>query len=510
MSKVQRPNHSSVSGVAGKAVAGILSAVMLVGVAAVGCVIVPLPGVVDDAATSGTVSSHEVSTEQLELYCPNQMTLADTEAYGDAAYQATSGNLSSAARYAAFGAVYLATVSPLSIDTDEETTTLPDSDGGVAVASNDGVGSHVFNAGLSESANGTGAAGATASWATEGDLEGLSAASCVTPELSGAFVLPDTETGVTQQLVFANSSDRATAVTLRVWGSADGNPISLTTGNVVTVGAHTETVVDLAAGAPGQQGLYVTFESAETPVAAVARMIRMDGLTPKGSDYIMPAGDSAEVLTLPSLESGDEARIIVRSDTDADVTLSWLTDQGIESADAGTLDAGRVSVFSLGQVPDHAIGVRVEADVPVNAAAYVQRDGDDDQADFTVIGATSPVASSAMVLPADVQGELTLSNISGQQTEIMLQAYTSDGQRVAERDITLDVDATERVAVTDMDSDASIIVLDDADQTVAWGMRLSQQLVDNAGLAGLANLSSTALTPMQRTVIAESRRDVVR
>lgn len=510
MSKLQRPNHSSASGVAGKAVAAILSAVMLVGVAVAGCVVVPLPGAVDDTGASGTMSSHEVSTEQLELYCPNQMTLADTEAYGDAEYQATSGNLSSAARYAAFGAVYLATVSPLSVDTDEETVTLPDSDGGVAVTSNDGVGSHVFDAGLSESANGTGAAGATASWATKGDLRGLSAASCVVPELSGAFLLPDTETGVTQQLVLANSSDRATAVTLRVWGSTDGNPISLTTGNVVTVDAHAEATVDLATGASGQQGLYVAFESAETPVAAVARMVRMDGLTPKGSDYIMPTVDSSEILTLPSLKSGDEASIIVRSETTADVTLSWLTDQGIESADTGVLNADQVSVFQLGQVPEHVVGVRVEADAPVNAAAYVQRDGDDDQADFTVIGAASPAATSAIVLPADVQGELTLSNISGQQTEITLHAYTSDGHRVAERDITLDADTTDCVAVMDVDTDAAIIVLDDADQTVAWGMRLSQQLVDNAGLAGLANLSSMALTPMQQTVIAESRRDVVR
>ena len=47
-------------------------------------------------------------------------------------------------------------------------------------------------------------------------------------------------------------------------------------------------VLNLAAAASGQDALYVTVSSVDTPVAAVVRTIAMDGLVAKGSDYAVP------------------------------------------------------------------------------------------------------------------------------------------------------------------------------------------------------------------------------
>ena len=57
------------------------------------------------------------------------------------------------------------------------------------------------------------------SWATDGDLKGVSAASCVTPALNQSLMVPGTKTGMTQQLVVANPSAKATSVNIKVWGS---------------------------------------------------------------------------------------------------------------------------------------------------------------------------------------------------------------------------------------------------------------------------------------------------
>ena len=221
-------------------------------------------------------------------------------------------------------------------------------------------------------------------------------ATCVVPSLSQSFMLPATATGTTQELVVSNPSDRATAVTMRVWGSSDGEAISLTTGNTLTVDAHGESSVDLAAAASGQDGLFVTLDSDETPVAAVVRMTRMDGLNPQGIDYIPPVSQSSSDAVIPSVREGDAVWVTVRAEETASVTVSWLTAQGTTAADEGQLDAGRVTMFDLGEAPEHTLGVVIESDAAVNAMALAERGGDDGQSDFTVALPGTAAAASAV------------------------------------------------------------------------------------------------------------------
>ncbi|MFR7425524.1 MAG: DUF5719 family protein [Bifidobacterium pullorum] len=44
-----------------------------------------------------------------------------------------------------------------------------------------------------------------------------------------------------------------------------------------------------------------------------------------------------------------------------------LTAQGTTAADEGQLDAGRVTMFDLGEAPEHTLGVVIESDAAVNA-----------------------------------------------------------------------------------------------------------------------------------------------
>ena len=350
MTDSRRHARSSAAGLAGKVSVSVVSAVVLIALMTVFVCYRPWMGLVDDAG-GAAAGAYDVSTERIEQYCPGRMALMDSDSYGDSEFQASSGNITSSARYAALGSVYMSSVTPMA-DADAEAERLSDGDDADAIAVLSGAvddGPTLFDTRLTASEDGTGAAGSVASWATDGDLRGVAAATCVVPSLSQSFMLPATATGTTQELVVSNPSDRATAVTMRVWGSSDGEAISLTTGNTLTVDAHGESSVDLAAAASGQDGLFVTLDSDETPVAAVVRMTRMDGLNPQGIDYIPPVSQSSSDAVIPSVREGDAVWVTVRAEETASVTVSWLTAQGTTAADEGQLDAGRVTMFDLGR-----------------------------------------------------------------------------------------------------------------------------------------------------------------
>lgn len=513
MTGSHRQRRLSAAGFAGKALVSAVSALVLISMLVVCAVCLPWPAAVDDPGNTAA-SSFDVSTERIEQYCPGRMSLADSGSYGDSEFQASAGNITSASRYAALGSVYMASVEGMSDADDAEAQRLSRGDDGDDIAVLSGTvddGPSLFTTRLTASEDGTGAVGGVASWATDGDLRGLAASACVVPTLSQSFMLPSTGTGTTQELVVSNPSDRATAVTLRVWGTTDDAAMSLTTGNTLTVAAHGESSIDLGAAATGQDGLYVTVDSDETPVAAVVRMVRMDGLDAKGIDYIPPlAEESSDHAVMPSLREGDDVRVTVHAEESAQVTVSWLTGQGTSVADTGEVNPDQVTAFDLGEAPEHTLGVVVESSAAVDTAAYAQRNGDGAQSDFTVVLPGVAETSSAVAVPSGTRGELTLVNGSETQTTVNVQAYSGDGRPVGERDVDLEAGAATSIAVADMDEDAAIVTVEDPSRTVVWGVRLSQPDVDDAHLAGLANLRSTALTPIRETVLAQPNRMVVR
>ena len=80
-------------------------------------------------------------------------------------------------------------------------------------------GARLINTRMLLAAAGTGTVGTIASWADDGDVRGISAASCVSTSLSQSFLLSDSTTGTTQQLIVSNLSTKPTTVDIAVWGS---------------------------------------------------------------------------------------------------------------------------------------------------------------------------------------------------------------------------------------------------------------------------------------------------
>lgn len=482
----------------------VVTSAALIAVFALICVWKPLPGAVDSGSDNVNYSV-DVGQTTLQTYCPARMRLADTGAYGDSAYHTSEGDIQGHGRYSAFGSMYDVSITNLDGNNAQDTDTIDLLDESKAFmhASDVAQDSLIETARMLDVAQGSGTAGAVMSSATQGDLRGVSASPCVTLRTRGALLLPSTQTGWTNQLVLANPSDKATTVTLSAHGTSDSGTVALSTGSQVTVDAHGETQVNLSAAAPSQDGLYVTYASESTQVAAVVRSVHMQGLTPLGSDYITSLADASRTADFAGVPGGADVSLTVYAAQDGNAEVVWLKSDGTEDAEAVTLTGGQVSTTSLGKAPDDAMGVEVRADGDIQAMLTCTDQGNG-QSDFSVVAAAPAVAESALVLPDGATGEFALANVSDADVTVTLDGYDENGDHTDDHEVDIPAHGAADVSPDDIGDDTVGVVLTADGESVVWGAMIGAETVDDAHVAGLAHLVPTSLMPSQATV--EPRR----
>ena len=495
-------------------VLSIVSALLIVAMAAALAVHRPIEWKADVVTASSSRTSHMVSPRQVETYCPARMTIADTDEYGDSEYQASNGDVASSSRYAAFGSVLRSSVSSMGSDGDSSVLSMQKGDSDDAVfmaAGNVDDGSRLQESRLSSAVDGTGSASSVMSWATKGDVKGVSAASCVTPELEQRFLVSGTKTGMTQQLVVANPSTKATSVDIKIWGAGKSGALALSTGATLVVGAGKETVMNLAAAASDQDALYVAVSSDDTPVAAVVRTVAMDGLTSKGSEYTVPNNTMSTTLAVAGLSAGDSASLYLFSKADAEITVSWTDGKGSKQAKQQSIEANRASVIDLGSVPKSATGLSIVADHPVSASAKITVSADGGQADFALFNAMEPLSVSAIAVPDKADATIGIVNVSSRQQTSTLTFYDDDGEPVGHRDIDVPAGASTVVKLSDVNKgNVAAVRLADSSSSMVCGMRVGQQDVSRAKLAGLSIVGAVDLREAREEVRANHDMTIVR
>ena len=505
-----------------RVIIGIITMVIIVAVFAA-LAIMPGPAtLVDRVAAADDAIDETVSPTQSQQYCPSAMGLLDTGTYGDSAFQATSGNLSTQAAYAAFGSVYSATASVFANsadDSDEGEVTLRDADPSDDATVKTGAqrihqGSRLIETHMLQAQKGTGTVGTIASWSTDGDLKGVSAASCETTSLEHAFLLSGSATGTTQQLIVANPSSKPTSVRIRVWGSNEAGELTMSTQSSVAVSAGAEASLDLSAAASDLDGLYVTVSSKQTPIAALVRTVVMDGLTSKGSDFAMPLAAAANASAVSGIAQGDAVTAYLFAQTDTVTQLSWITGHGlVEARDDVAIEAGKVAVVDLGEAPDDALGVMSTAQDAVSFSVRATRSGSDNQADFALMNAGATSEASGLAVPSGFEGTVVLSNTSNDGQNVTLTSYDDSGALLITRRISLGANAAESIAMNDLtraDATVAALQLEDESGTVSWGMRMSHADLDDGDVAGLAVVTASTLMPITAQVWARSNPAIVR
>lgn len=453
--------------------------------------LVNLPQWLVDPASGSSATSHRVVQERLESYCGERMQLPDSTDWGDDDYRATEGDIASSASFAAFGTVHAASVIPFEV-TGAKTANLSgpedaDSDNGMAYRDDNGY-PRLFDANLLKADAKSGQAGILASRATEGDLRGISAATCVVPAISQAFLLPSTSTGSSQQLVLANPSSKPTTVSVEIYGTKDAGKMSLATSGSVTVQGNGQSTMDLSAAASGQDGLYVKVTSESTAVAASVRVLVMDGLTPKGSDFVMPLGAADTSNLIPSVRKGDKATLYLYSAKNTTVRASWVSGDGLISMDSYDVKGQQVSAIDLGDVPSDVSGIQLDSDDSFSAEAKVTVSGSGGQEDFAILPSMAPTTRSAVALPSHYDASITLANTSTSDTTATVAFMDDDGSMQQGRQVTIKANSAKTV-----DAEGIAAVVTSKDNTVSWGLRLGSDQLSDKKIAGVSAVGPTKL-----------------
>ena len=293
-------------------------------------------------------------------------------------------------------------------------------------------------------------------------------------------------------------------VDVRVWGTEQSGALALSTGSTLTVAANAESVLSLSAAASGQKGLYVTVSSRQTPVSASVRVIRTEGLNPKGSDYAAAAGEASKELVFPAVAEGDKATLTVYAAGSGSLTAAWV---GAAGQSVHQYSGDRVTTIDLGDVPKDASALKITADTKVTADVTVSRDGNGNQSDFALIGAAQTDDRSAAVIPSGLDGRVSVVNASLSSKQMHMTGYDDKGAAVGEKTITVDAGAAASFDASDLGKNVFAVAADG--KGLAWGVRLSSSAVSDAKLAGIAYIGATPLMPLQERIWARSDMTIV-
>ena len=313
--------------------------------------------------------------------------------------------------------------------------------------------------------------GASVIRADGGDSRGLIAATC-TPSSSTTWLAGGrTEIGSSALLVLRNPGSTAASVTLTAWGPTGGLAVG---GGTILVPAQSESVQVLEALVPQVDRLVLRVDSVGGQVSAVVQTSELNGLTPAGTDLVVPTLPPltdqvipGAILTTSTLEDADPSsvRLLNPGTEPATVHLSLLgPDSAVNLTDevGVVVEAGAVSDVSLAGAPPGNYAIHVTSDQPVVAGAELVRvglpapeDPDVPVTDRAWLPAVEPATSSAIALPglgtlAD-GAALALANPGDAVANVSLSAIGSDGAQLEVADVTVPAGLSLSLDVTQID-----------------------------------------------------------
>ncbi|MEP7194556.1 MAG: DUF5719 family protein [Actinomycetota bacterium] len=243
------------------------------------------------------------------------------------------------------------------------------------------------------------------SWTAKGDSRGLVTSACVPASVSSWLVAGGAAPGRLEHLVLANPASNPVTVDLTVLGTQ--GPIEAPNGQDLVVGGHSRTVIllDAIAGTEPSPVVHVTARGGK--VAAFLSDTWLDGVVPRGGDDVSQQAAPAreQVIAGVPVDGGAILRVAVPGDTEAVVQSRVLTTAGPEPLTVGgvtRVPGGSTKDIDLSSLPPGAYAVQVTSDIPVVAAAMVdRRQSAGAPSDLAWSVASEPIkALAGMALPA--------------------------------------------------------------------------------------------------------------
>lgn len=519
---------------------------------------------VDDALSPSSSITQRVTATNLKMVCPSRLAISESSDYGDSQYRESDGNISSYSRYAVFGNMRNATVrnardsegfasklhavdsikfanksnsnsadssvnsddsddssssssEELEEDSDDENSNNGDSSvdnsARVVFYANKKIDkdSQVLEGKLSSSDSGTGLSASSSSWASNGDLRGLSASSCVIPSRSQTFLVPEVDAGTSIRLISVNSSSKPTIVQIRMWSVEHSSSVlALSTGSTFTVDANSESTFDIAAAASESKGLYVQVLSEQAPVASFMQYRRMQGLVVKGVDIIQPLESDCKSSIIPGVSQSDNAKLYIWSRKSSNVNISWMDDEGSKFIKTVPLQSQELKVVDLGKVPDKVSALKLDSNNPIASMVELNRKSDGGQEDVAFATRVNGEGYRAIVTPVNPEEtSLYLASSGLDNASVKLKAFDYKGDFLKDKTINIRANSSLELKANDIDENAVMFEIN-SKSNVAFAARLHKKEVDDAHLASVAWIKSQSLEPQQVSVKVTRTQGVVK
>lgn len=260
-----------------------------------------------------------------------------------------------------------------------------------------------------------------------GDWRAGALAECSPASLDQYLLGAGTQAGSSSRLEITNPHDRPAPVQLSAWG-AEGR-IDLGGQGALVVGPGETTTLLLESVAPGHDALGLRLESSGVPVAASLQTSTLDGLVPRGTDWLTPvSGPSTSARVATPAAGHASLRLLSES---ADPGSAEVTVAGPDGAsrDPVTVELTRgVTAVDLGDLPAGGATVSVTADTPVVADVETSGAvGAEGASDLTHATAQPPLDGSIAVAFPGATGEHALLLGAGEDTEAVLVPVATDG-----------------------------------------------------------------------------------
>lgn len=342
------------------------------------------------AAAPGTTVA--LGARSTTLVCPGPVALSDPGSTNDEGFSSTPVETRTSLRTSVVGDGVSAALVPFTGSDDDSATPVQSVDG--ASPSAQGSIDDLDDALVLRSSTASGASGDTgadlvtasvASATAAGDLQGVAAAGCQSPGISQWLVGGSTELGTSARLVLQNPSRTPATVTITVWGA--GGELDLAGPATYLVPPSSQVSTLLEGLAAEQRRITVHVSSTGALVTAYLQHNVLDGLTPRGVDFVVPGDEPATAQTLVGLavEASDisdagvaSLRLLAPGDSGGTASIRVLGADGqhvLRGAETVDLVAGEVTDVSLSGLPAGRYSVVVQSDVPVVAGAQTTRTG---------------------------------------------------------------------------------------------------------------------------------------